>query len=219
MHQLTFAVKEEGPSVLTLGGRSWQTKYIDWPRKKAYVEPTEMRGRSQWLSAGQPMHYEMCQSMASVLRSESMYEGLSARAIGLLEQIRAEFDWIAPNATTLIIDADRNVIWWTFAGKLFNAVIASALTEMADKISTDNLGISFSHVYNIEELLLKIKSIMAKEHTDLIAPLDEDFIKELKFSECLSQESIDAELIARYSFEKEYKAVAAMDLAVLHQHS
>ncbi len=219
VHQLTFAVKEEGPSVLTLGGRSWQTKYIDWPRKKAYVEPTEMRGRSQWLSAGQPMHYEMCQSMASVLRSESIYEGLSARAISLLEQIREEFDWITPNATTLIIDADKNVIWWTFSGKLFNAVIASALTGMADKISTDNLGISFSHVYNIEELVLKIKSIMAAEHTNLIAPLEEDFIKELKFSECLSQESIDDELIARYSFEKEFRAVAAMDIAVLHQHS
>lgn len=219
VHQLTFAVKEEGPSVLTLGGKSWQTKYIDWPRKKAYVEPTEMRGRSQWLSAGQPMHYEMCQSMASVLRSESMYEGLSVRAIGLLEQIREEFDWLTSSATTLIIDADKNVTWWTFAGKLFNSVIASALTGTADKISTDNLGISFSHVYNIEELVLNIKLIMAKEHTDLVAPLDENFIKELKFSECLSQEFINAELIARYGFEIEFRAIATMDITVVHHHS
>lgn len=48
VHQLTFAVKEDGPSTLTLGGRSWRTKYIDWPRKKAYVEPTDLRGCSQW---------------------------------------------------------------------------------------------------------------------------------------------------------------------------
>ena len=34
VHQLTFAVRDEGPAFAYSRGRSWQTKYIDWPRKR-----------------------------------------------------------------------------------------------------------------------------------------------------------------------------------------
>ena len=43
---------------------------IDWPRRKAYVEPTELRGRSQWRSAGQPLQFALCRAAARVLARE-----------------------------------------------------------------------------------------------------------------------------------------------------
>lgn len=88
VHELTFAVREEGPVLLTLGGRSWASRYVDWPHRKAFVEPTEMRGRSQWLSAGQPLHFDLCQAIETVLSSQELPPGLSARAETLLEGLR-----------------------------------------------------------------------------------------------------------------------------------
>ena len=102
VHQTTFIVKEDAPSVLTLGGRSWQTKYIDWPRRTAYVEPTELRGRSQWLSAGQPLHFALCQAVARVLAREHAPVVFSKRALELMETLRDEYDWVEPGQTFLI---------------------------------------------------------------------------------------------------------------------
>lgn len=197
VHQLTFAVKEDGPLTLMLGGRSWRTKYIDWSRKKAYVEPTDLRGRSQWLSTGQPMHFEMCQAIAAVLSSEKKYEGLSSRAVEFLAEQRDEFSWLEAGKTTLVIDADGDAVWWTFAGKLFNAAIADRLACESDKVATDNLGISFSGVIDSESLVSKVRSVLTGNSKELVVPLEEDFIGELKFSECLSQQNIDKELIVR----------------------
>ncbi|UZE96943.1 DEAD/DEAH box helicase [Alkalimarinus alittae] len=215
VHQLTFAVKEEGPALLTLGGRSWQTKYIDWPRRKAYVEPTDQRGRSQWISAGQPMHYEMCQAISEILSSENIPEGLSQRSKTLLEELKEEFDWVDASNSTLLIDSDRNVHWWTFSGKLLNAALSESLIGEADNVSSDNLCISFSHVYDVESLVSKIKEIMEDDEIRVLLSLEEDFIQELKFSECLPQSEIDREILARYSVDKNLERLRCLRLSVL----
>ncbi|MGI2111260.1 DEAD/DEAH box helicase [Shewanella frigidimarina] len=216
VHQLTFAVKEDGPSLLTLGGRSWKTKYIDWPRKIAYVEPTDMRGRSQWLSAGQPMHFEMCQAIADALLSDDQVNGLSSRSQRLLEELQEEFGWLEKGKTTLLIDVDGNANWWTFSGRLLNAAFSGMLAAEADKVVSDNLCITFSHIYNIEALVIKIKNLMAGESEAINLSLEEEFIQELKFSECLSQREIDKEILARYSVGRDFTRLSKQVFTVLH---
>lgn len=216
VHQLTFAVKDEGPALLTLGGRSWQTKYIDWARKKAYVEPTEMRGRSQWLSAGQPMHYEMCEAIASILIEGGVSEVLSSRAKALLENLQEEFGWLESGKTTLLIDDEGNANWWTFSGRLLNAAFSEMLAGEADRLSADNLCITFSHVYDVETLVNRIKSLIAGNASDVNLSLEEDFIQELKFSECLDQVEIDKEVLARYSIERDFNRFSNKLFSVLH---
>ena len=215
VHQITFTIKDEGPAVLTLGGRSWQTKYIDWPRKRAFVEPTENRGRSQWLSAGQPMHFPMCQAIAKVLSNDAIPDGLSIRAQSLLAELREEFAWVESERTTLLYDDDGNAVWWTFAGKLFNASMAESLASEADKIATDNIGISFTRVYDIKALLKKIREVLAGSRDDVMIPIEEDFIQELKFAECLSQKNIDWELSERYRVGEAFNIVAGRNISVL----
>lgn len=214
VHQITFMVKEQGPSILTLGGRSWKTKYIDWPRKKAYVEPTDLKGRSQWLSTGQPMHFGMCQSMAKVLYSDSTIEKLSDRGKELLSSLQEEFDWMTPDATILQFDGEGNAIWWTFAGKLFNAAAMYYLNTEADKVSSDNLGISFTKVLDRETLPQQIRQFLRMKPDDVQFPLDEDFVKELKFCECLSQADIDLELGSRYRVDATLAKIAMMKLII-----
>ncbi|MEG7524699.1 MAG: DEAD/DEAH box helicase, partial [Chromatiales bacterium] len=152
VHQSTFIVKEDAPSVLTLGGRSWQTKYIDWPRRKAYVEPTELRGRSQWLSSGQPFHFELCQAITRVLARDDVPVAFSRRAAEMMDELREEYDWVEPNKNFLITDDDDYIVWWTFAGKLVNAAIASALDGEAEKVVSDNLSVSFSGAVELDSL-------------------------------------------------------------------
>jgi len=216
VHQLTFAVKDEGPALLTLGGRCWQSKYIDWARKIAYVEPTDMRGRSQWLSSGQPMHYEMCQSIAQVLLSGSKVDGLSSRSQGLLGELQEEFGWLEEGKNTLLIDADGNANWWTFSGRLLNAAFSEMLAGEADKITSDNLCITFSNIYDIEALVIKIKDFLAGDAEAISLSLEEDFIQELKFSECLSQMEIDKEILARYALNSDFTRFSKTSISIVH---
>ena len=216
VHQLTFAVKGEGPSLLTLGGRSWQTKYVDWARKIAYVEPTDMRGRSQWLSSGQPMHYEMCQSIAEILSSGCKVEGLSTRSQVLLDELKDEFGWLEEGKTVLLIDSDGNANWWTFSGRLLNAAFSEMLAAEAVKITSDNLCITFSHIHDKKSLVRNIISLMAGAAEDISLSLEEDFIQELKFSECLSHSEIDKEILARYSLGHDFSRFSKKAISVVH---
>lgn len=218
VHELTFAVREEGPVLLTLGGRSWASRYVDWPRRKAFVEPTEMRGRSQWLSAGQPLHFDLCQAIEAVLSSQELPPGLSARAETLLEGLREEFGWMEAGRSAILVDGDRNATWWTFAGTVFNAAIADALGGEADKVSFDNLAVSFSKVVDVPRLKERIVDLL-KEHLDepLQVPLDANFIQELKFSECLPQRMIDEEMLARYTCHQQLQALAGRQVFTLKQ--
>ena len=218
VHQLTFAVKDEGPALLTLGGRSWQATYIDWARKKAYVEPSESRGRSQWISAGQPMHYEMCQSIARILLEKGDPVFLSDRSKDLLEQLLEEFDWVEEGKSILLLDNDGNATWWTFAGKLLNSALHNALAGEADKIVDDNLSLSFYRVYDNESLVKKVSEVLDGEASDICLVLEEDFVQELKFAECLPQVEIDKELLARYSVEKDFLRFKENVLSVVYRH-
>ena len=219
VHQLTFAVKDGGPALLTLGGRSWQTTYIDWARKKAYVEPSDNRGRSQWISVGQPMHYEMCQAIAEILLEKGDKAFLSERSKDLLEQLLEEFDWVEQGTSILLFDNDGNATWWTFAGKLLNSALHNALAEEADKIVADNLSINFYHVFDNDSLTSKIKDLLAGDSSGISLVLEEDFVQELKFSECLSQVQIDDVLLERYSVDenfckvKELKFMSMFDMS------
>lgn len=218
VHQSTFIVKEDGPCVLTLGGRSWQTKYIDWPRRKAYVEPTELRGKSQWLSSGQPFHFELCQAITRVLANVDVPVTLSLRARELIEELRDEYDWVEPNKTFLITYEDGYVVWWTFAGKLVNAAIAAVLDDEALKVVSDNLSVSFSGGIELEQLKASISKMVLNNPTNLLVPLDESFIDELKFSECLPQRVKETELAERYDVSRQVKQLSEYPLVSIRVH-
>ena len=175
-----------------------------------------MRGRSQWLSSGQPMHYEMCQSIAHILSSDDKVEGLSARSQGLLEELQEEFGWLEEGKTSVLIDTDGNANWWTFSGRLLNAAFSEMLATEADKITSDNLCITFSHIYDEESLVTKIKSLMTGAAEEISLSLDEDFIQKLKFSECLSQLEIDKEILARYALGRDFIRFSKKPISVLH---
>lgn len=217
VHELTFAVKDGGPALLVLGGRAWQTTYIDWPRKRAFVEPSDVKGRSQWLSDAQPMKYELCRSMADVLISDDIPPGLSTRGKALLLDLREQHGWLERGKTALIIDDEGHAVWWNFAGKLLNSALKDALAHTANKVVADNECIVFQQLSLPGSLASEIKNLLKREDEFLNVLLDESFIQELKFSECLPQTEIDRELADRYAVQADWSRLRQLKLSVLHQ--
>ena len=41
-----------GPRRLLLGGRSWQVTYVDWQRRRCFVEPVDSGGKARWTELG-----------------------------------------------------------------------------------------------------------------------------------------------------------------------
>lgn len=214
VHQATFVVKENYPCVLSLGGRAWQVKYIDWGRRKAYVEPTELRGKSQWLSSGQPLSFELSQGVARVLAREGGPVSFSKRAIDLMEELREEYDWVEPEKTFLISYEYDHMVWWTFSGKMINSAAANALAKEADKVTSDNLSVSFSGVADGKALKREILKLLDKPE-QLSIPLDDKFVDELKFNECLPASMKNLELAERYKIADKFKILAEFPLVSL----
>lgn len=121
-----------------------------------------------------------------------------------MDELREEYEWIEPRSTFLI-KYDDYAIWWTFAGKLVNAAMATALSGEAGKVVSDNLSISFSGTVELDSIRTAIRDAVLTDPVKLFVPLEESFVNELKFSECLPQNVKEIELAERYDVTRQLK--------------
>lgn len=125
-----------GPRRLLLAGRSWQVTYIDWGRKRVFVEPVESGGIAKW-SSGTPtgLSYALTRAMRDVLLGADPPVSLTRRAAGALREWRDEE---APHTVhpggTLIKRRGGDVRWWTWAGYRTNATLAATLSAATDPV-------------------------------------------------------------------------------------
>ena len=187
VHESSFLIRTGERPVLLLGGRNWVATSIDWSSRVAYVEPTEMQGKSRWMGSGQPLSFRYCQAIGTVLRSDPNSGYYSRRAGEELATVCAEFNWLSEGCTTLVVDQSENrKYWWTFAGVRANAMLAHALRERLGIHSTvDNLTIKLDRPLNQEVFDGAVEQMRA-DPPDAATVGDMDkAIKELKFSICL----------------------------------
>lgn len=184
VHESTFYRKEEGPAILVLSGRSWKTNHLDWKRRIAYVEPTDEKGRSRWLGEGQMLSHAVCQSIRRILASDAEDPAWSRRAVQQLQEIRDEHPWISAEATSIVLQPNGQVRWWTFAGGIANTLLADALKPHCD-VKGDNLCLSFPKASSVQQVSEYIDSIRLED----VKPIpNEAAMENLKFSECLSSD-------------------------------
>lgn len=187
VHQVSFAIRHEDRPVLLLGGRSWQITHIDWDRRTAYVEPTDLPGRSRWLGAGGVLHFDLSRAMRRVLVRESCPAALSRRASDCLGKICHDFPWLDEDGTVLVRGGDGRVAWWTFAGLRANAVLAAALGDIAHGgRDPDNFAIHLRASASLAEVSERLRSVDA-EKLDGLAPVDRQALQSLKFAQCLPE--------------------------------
>jgi ATP-dependent Lhr-like helicase len=155
VHQLSFQVRDEGPSTLVLGGRRWMVKHIDWNRRQAFVEPSERPGRSRWLGTGQPLHFTLCQWVKATLAGDALPAFLSQRAKTCLEDLRRQFAWVTDGKTSFVTENARSR-WWTFAGARVNSAFAVALQEAGTKVGFDDFALSLGETKAGREVIGRV---------------------------------------------------------------
>ena len=188
-----------GPRRLLLAGRSWQVTFIDWARKRAFVEPVESGGIAKWASPGVAgLSYALSRAMREVLLGSDPPVSLTRRADACLAQWRQDDapDMVHPRGT-LITRLGDDVRWWTWAGYRANATLAATLSSIGDPVQrpTD------SYVRLREDLDAEMWRTVRKAvdpKGPLVLPdVDRRAVSGLKFSAALPERLATATLAAR----------------------
>jgi ATP-dependent helicase Lhr and Lhr-like helicase len=214
VHESTFYKRDKGPPILVLAGRSWKTNHLDWKRRIAHVEPAEERGRSRWLGEGQFLSYLVCQSIRRLLADDAHQPSWSQRATAQLNEIRTEYPWVSPDATSIVLHPNGEVRWWTFGGGVVNTLLADHLRPKAD-LRVDNLSLRFSASLKLSDAEELIGALSA----DSIEPVPaEDAIEGLKFSECLPPHIAAEVFCARFNDPEAVRKIVGEPRRVVVKH-
>ncbi|MDX2644329.1 DEAD/DEAH box helicase [Streptomyces sp. PA03-1a] len=125
-----------GPRRLLLGGRSWQVTFVDWGRKRVFVEPVDGGGVAKWMNGGVAgLSYALTRAMREILLGATPPVTLTRRAEACLAEIRENEGPGSVQANgTLITRVGDDVRWWTWAGYRANATLAGTLSSIADPV-------------------------------------------------------------------------------------
>ncbi len=190
VHASTFLLATKGERALVLAGRSWKVTHVNWGRRVAQVEPTEVRGRSRWVGQAQPLSFALCQAIHRVLAGATLTGTLSKRAQEQLDRARADHSWIDPKRSVLRAGEDDVIRWWTFGGGFANAALAAVIGEGFDEPPrAENFFIELreSHVA-FEQIVQRLRDLPKLDDSAFEVPIDDDAVRDLKFSQCLPME-------------------------------
>jgi ATP-dependent Lhr-like helicase len=186
--------KVSGPRLLTLAGRPWEVTFIDWKRRKAFVEPTKKGEAPRWFSMPQAQSWALADAVRRVLLgADPQGVRLTRRAISRVARVREELgDRVWADGTVLKEDGGR-MRWWTWAGARANAVLVGALDRVApdilgESIVYDNWQIGLRNDVTAERLRTSLDIARRELGHDLAGALplvDERAVKQLKFAEML----------------------------------
>lgn len=129
--------KVAGPRLLLLAGRSWRVTYIDWTRRRCFVEPADSGGKALWMTGGVPqgLSYPMVRAMRDVLLGADPPVNLTRRASRRLAELRdGATSVVHPRGTVIARTSDQELRWWTWAGFRANATLAATLGDLVDPV-------------------------------------------------------------------------------------
>ncbi|MFD4341535.1 DEAD/DEAH box helicase [Streptomyces anulatus] len=127
-----------GPRRLLLAGRSWKVAYIDWSRRRCFVEPADGGGKARWGGVGlsRTSSHALTRAAREVMLGATPRVAFTRRADGALDQLRAKGEELVDPAGTVLLRGgrDTNVRWWTWAGYKANATLAATLASVSDPL-------------------------------------------------------------------------------------
>ncbi|WP_326661337.1 DEAD/DEAH box helicase [Streptomyces sp. NBC_00385] len=188
-----------GPRRLLLAGRSWQVTYIDWSRRRCFVEPVDGGGKARWSGVGfsRGVSYELTRAVREVLIGATPPVALTRRAEQGLSEARVVHGDKVHSEATVILRSGRHtdVRWWTWAGHKANATLAATLGDIADPIQRPTDG-----YVRLREGLSRQEWTLAKSNAaqGLTLPfVDPGAVRGLKFGVALPEVLAVATLSAR----------------------
>lgn len=184
VHETTFQVKDGQQAVLLLAGRSWALRSLDWRRKTAYVEPSDVQGRSRWEGSVRALHFDLCRAIRRVLSDGVVPVTLTQRAQERLQEVRDELTWLQTEGTALVRDGVE-LLWWTFAGRLANQTLAHHLGALSDTPTrATNHYVRLQSSCEVDALRQALDDLRGRVET-LAPDVAADALTGLKFSACL----------------------------------
>ncbi|WP_435533228.1 DEAD/DEAH box helicase [Streptomyces harbinensis] len=187
-----------GPRRLLLAGRSWQVTYIDWRRKRCFVEPVDRGGKAKWSGTGfgQGTSFEVTRAVCEVLLGTNPPVTLTRRATTTLMEAREVFlEKVHPGGTLIVRDESGHLRWWTWAGHRANATLAATL----EGITVPAQRINDHWIRLREDLTPSVwKESLCEAPERLCLPaVDERAVRGLKFGDALPLRLAEATLSAR----------------------
>jgi ATP-dependent helicase Lhr and Lhr-like helicase len=126
---MTFKDETQGPRIISLGGRPWKVASIDWRRQRAYVEPSEERGKTRWLGNSRGISARIAGAVKSVIIAPTTLDDvLTMRARSRIAELAEDMEWTLSD-TPVHTESD-NWTWWTYAGSAENRLLAAKLQSV-----------------------------------------------------------------------------------------
>ena len=107
--------------------------WIDWKRRRCYVEPAAGGGKARWLTpeiSGASL--ALTRAARDVLLGAEPPVARTQRAQHALAEVRDEHVPVVHPGGTVITREGEDVRWWTWAGYRANATLAATLSELTD---------------------------------------------------------------------------------------
>ncbi len=187
----------EGPRLLLLAGHSWRVTWIDWKRRRCFVEAADSGGKARWILPGfTGASFTLSRAIREVLLGNDPPVRLTRRAVTALREARESApDLVHPAGTVISRGPGDDVRWWTWAGLRANATLIATLGEMADSAQ------------RVEEFSIRLRSDITpaewKATLDGVAErlclpaVDDKAVDGLKFSVALPRYLAEATLAQR----------------------
>ncbi|MEV6315568.1 DEAD/DEAH box helicase [Streptomyces sp. NPDC051776] len=188
-----------GPRRLLLGGRSWQVMFIDWGRRRVFVEPTEGGGVAKWTSSSVAgLSYSLTRAMRDVLLGAEPPVSLTRRAEACLAAWREEDapDLVDPGGT-LVARMGGDTRWWTWAGFRANATLAATLRSIADPVQRPTDCSLRLREDLTPEMWRAAREATAGDEAIVLPDVDRRAVHGLKFSTALPERLAMATVAAR----------------------
>jgi ATP-dependent Lhr-like helicase len=127
VHPASLYRRDDAPTLILRGGRSWRVVGLDWARRTVDVVPAEAAGKSRWLGSGRPLLASIARAIERVAVGDAPGCTLSRRTSARLAEIRERLDFVDGSSMPVVGDATGHTAVWTFAGDRANAMLAGAL--------------------------------------------------------------------------------------------
>lgn len=199
--------KVEGPRIIGLAGQSWKVTYIDWKRRRCYVESSDIPARMRWMGDTAPMSFALARAERDIILGENPPVTISKRATEALQEVRADHSIEVSSRGLVLMREKDDVYWWTWAGARTNATLITALCGIAEESqSPDTFRVKLRGVEAAKALTEVLENV---DWSTVLPAVSQAALQGLKFSEILPPDLAVATIAARLGDQESAAAVSA----------
>lgn len=186
----------DGPRLILLGGHTWRVTWIDWKRRRCFVEIADGRGKALWTSTQvSGLSFALTRAMREVLLGATPSVGLTTRASNALADVRDENRSNVHPGGNVIVRKGEDRRLWTWAGYRVNATLIATLGGAADPSQQiDDLFVRLRENLTRDEWRA---AVAAAGEAMCLPAIDDRALAGLKFSTALPRHLAEATLARR----------------------